>query len=29
MIGTDALEADGIRRSGKRVALVSDGEWQI
>jgi aminopeptidase len=29
MIGTDALEADGIRQSGKRVALVSDGEWQI
>ena len=29
MIGTDALEADGLRRSGKRVALVRDGEWQI
>jgi aminopeptidase len=29
MIGTDALEADGIRQSGKRVALVTDGEWQI
>ena len=29
MIGTDALEATGIRQSGKRVALVSDGAWQI
>jgi aminopeptidase len=29
MIGTDELEAVGIRKSGKRVALVSDGEWQI
>jgi Thermophilic metalloprotease (M29) len=29
MIGTDALEADGIRQSGKRVALVRDGAWQI
>jgi aminopeptidase len=29
MIGTDALEATGIRQSGKRVALVSDGTWQI
>ena len=29
MIGTDALNADGIRQSGKRVALVSDGAWQF
>jgi hypothetical protein len=29
MVGTDALEADGIRQSGKRVALVRDGAWQI
>ena len=25
MIGTDELEAVGIRRSGKRVPLVGDG----
>jgi aminopeptidase len=29
MIGTDELEAVGVRQSGKRVALVSDGLWQI
>ena len=29
MIGTDALEATGIRRSGKPVSLVRDGSWQI
>ncbi len=29
MIGTDDLEADGIRKSGKRVPLVRDGAWQI
>ena len=29
MIGTDALEAVGVRQSGKRVALVRDGLWQI
>ena len=29
MIGTDELEAHGIRKSGKRVALVSAGAWQI
>lgn len=27
MIGTDALSADGITQSGRRVALVSDGVW--
>jgi aminopeptidase len=29
MIGTDALEAVGVRQSGKRVQLVSDGLWQL
>ena len=29
MIGTDDLNADGIRQNGKRVALVTDGVWQI
>ena len=29
MIGTDALEAVGVRQSGKRVPLVGDGVWQI
>ena len=29
MIGTDALNADGITQSGKRVPLVSDGAWQF
>jgi aminopeptidase len=29
MIGTDDLNADGIRQSGKRVPLVADGVWQI
>lgn len=29
MIGTDALNADGITQSGRRVPLVSDGTWRI
>ena len=29
MIGTDALNADGITQAGKRVPLVADGAWQI
>ena len=29
MIGTSALNADGITQSGKRVPLVSDGNWQF
>jgi aminopeptidase len=29
MIGTDDLEAVGVRQSGKRVTLVADGVWQI
>lgn len=29
MIGTDALDADGISQSGRRVPLVSDGTWRI
>jgi aminopeptidase len=29
MIGTDDLEAVGVRQSGKPVALVSGGTWQI
>jgi aminopeptidase len=29
MIGTDDLNADGIRQNGRRVALVKDGLWQI
>ncbi len=29
MIGTDALDAVGVRQSGKRVSLVGDGLWQI
>lgn len=29
MIGTDDLNADGIRQNGKRVPLVTDGTWQI
>jgi aminopeptidase len=29
MIGTDDLNADGLRQNGKRVALVKDGAWQI
>ena len=29
MIGTDALNAWGITQSGKRVALVQDGQWQF
>ncbi len=29
MIGTDELNADGIRQNGRRVPLVTDGTWQI
>ena len=29
MIGTNALNADGITQSGKRVSLVSDGSWRF
>ncbi len=29
MIGTDALNADGIAQSGKRVPLVTDGTWRF
>jgi aminopeptidase len=29
MLGTDDLNADGVRQNGKRVALVKDGLWQI
>jgi aminopeptidase len=29
MIGTDALDADGITQSGRRVSLVAGGEWQF
>jgi aminopeptidase len=29
MIGTDALDAWGVTRSGRRVALVRDGAWQF
>ncbi len=29
MIGTDDLEATGVTRSGRRVRLVRDGEWQF
>lgn len=29
MIGTDALNADGIAQSGKRIPLVSDGTWRF
>jgi aminopeptidase len=29
MIGTDELNADGIRQNGRRVALVTDGTWRI
>jgi aminopeptidase len=29
MIGTDDLEAVGVRQSGKRVPLVSDGVWRL
>ncbi len=29
MIGTDELNADGIRQNGRRVVLVADGAWQI
>jgi len=29
MIGTDALDADGITQGGKRVALVADGAWRF
>jgi hypothetical protein len=29
MIGTDELDAVGVRQSGKRVSLVGEGLWQI
>src|SRR4051794_19363329 len=29
MIGTDALDADGVSQSGRRVPLVADGTWQF
>jgi aminopeptidase len=29
MIGTPALNADGITQSGRRVQLVSDGTWRF
>ena len=29
MIGTDALNADGVTQSGRRVQLVADGTWQL
>ena len=29
MIGTNALNADGITQSGRRVPLVSEGHWQL
>ena len=29
MLGTDALDAWGVRQSGRRVPLVRDGEWQV
>ena len=29
MIGTDELEAVGIRQNGRQVTLVTDGTWQI
>jgi aminopeptidase len=29
MIGTHALNADGITQSGRRVGLVSDGTWRL
>ena len=29
MLGTDALNAWGVTRSGRRIALVRDGEWQF
>jgi aminopeptidase len=29
MIGTDALNADGVTQSGRRVPLVSDGTWRF
>jgi aminopeptidase len=29
MIGTDALDAVGVRQSGRSVPLVSDGTWQV
>ncbi len=29
MIGTDALNADGITQAGRRVQLVADGAWQF
>ena len=29
MIGTDALDADGISQSGKRIPLVTGGTWRF
>jgi leucyl aminopeptidase (aminopeptidase T) len=29
MVGTDALDAWGVTHTGKRVALVRDGQWQF
>ena len=29
MIGTDALEATGVTKTGRRVTLVADGKWAI
>ena len=29
MIGTDALDADGISHAGRRIPLVTDGTWRI
>jgi hypothetical protein len=29
MIGTDDLEAVGIRQNGRRVTLLAEGTWQI
>jgi aminopeptidase len=29
MIGTDALQAHGVAQTGKRVALVTDGDWRL
>jgi hypothetical protein len=29
MIGTEALDAKGVTKTGRRVDLVTDGTWQI
>jgi leucyl aminopeptidase (aminopeptidase T) len=29
MIGTDELEAVGVRQNGREVTLVADGAWQV